>query len=381
MAINDHSRYAPSAFAITVNCPGSVRLQEQVPPQADTEEIAEGKAAHHVAARGLASGVIPSVGTTFELDGRAWTVDEDMHDGAVEWVDAMGPGCVVEEVVHIPRVHAECWGTPDGWRFFPDETPRRLRVGDYKYGHRYVDPFENLQVGVGYVTGVAHRLGLSAGDDETIVEVVVVQPRAFHRDGPVQIWRTTLFKLNGLLTKVRDAVALAASANPPTQTGGHCRDCKARHVCDTLRRSAAHIVDFSGTVEATVLDTHAAAIELRILYEARERLEARETGLYAQLDAAARNGINVPYWSLEPGQSRLEWAPDATVDELRGLATMLGVDLNKPQNPKNLLLTPTQAIKNKKVDPAVIDAYAVRKPAGVTLKPDTGKAARKVFGK
>jgi hypothetical protein len=339
--------------------------------------------AHHVAARALASGVVPSVGTHFELDGRAWIVDEDMHDGAVEWADAMGPGCVVEEPVHIPRVHAECWGTPDGWRYTPGPTNETsvLRVGDYKYGHRYVDPFENLQVGVGYVIGVASRLGLSSGDDSTVVEVVIVQPRAFHRDGPVQIWRTTLFKLNTLLKRVRDAVELAASANPPTQTGGHCRDCKARHICNTLRTSAAAIVDFSGNVEPGQLDTTAAAMELRILHEARERLESRYTGLFAQVDVAARGGQVVPGWSLEPGQARLEFEPDVTVDELRGLGIMLGVDLRKPDTVKNNFVTPTQAIKNKKVDAGVISAYASRKPAGVTLKPDTGKAARKVFGK
>jgi 4-aminobutyrate aminotransferase-like enzyme len=89
----------------------------------------------------------------------------------------------------------------------------------------------------------------------------------------------------------------------------------------------------------------------------------------------------VPGWSLEPGQARLEFEPDVTVDELRGLGIMLGVDLRKPDTVKNNFVTPTQAIKNKKVDAGVISAYASRKPAGVTLKPDTGKAARKVFGK
>lgn len=375
MSVVDHSRIAPSAFAITVPCPGSLQLQEKVPPQPDTEEIAEGKAAHHVAAsflRGLPMGV----GTTFELNGRTWKVDEDMHDGAELWADTMGPDCQVEAPVEIHRVHGQCWGTPDGWRFFPDETPRRLRTGDYKYGHRFVDAFENLQVAGGYAVGILTQLGVSTGDDETIVEIVIVQPRAFYGSGPVQIWRTTPFKLNALLKRIRESVEAALTDNPPTNTGAHCLDCKARHICGTLRRSAAGVVDFSGTIEPLQLDTVAAATELAILDEAAERLESRRAGLFAQVEAAARSGQPVLYYGMEPGRSKFDWNDDVSVDEVAGFGQLLGVDLRKPP----ALMTPTQAVKALKVDEAVIKTWATRRPGGMSLKRIKDNVARKVFG-
>lgn len=382
MSVNDHSRFAPSAFAITVPCPGSVQLQEAVPAQPDTEEIAEGKAAHHVAAEYLRGRPMP-VGATFEWDGRKWIVDEDMADGAELWADEMGPGCTIEDAVHIPRVHADCWGTPDGWRLALDDKnmPARLRVGDYKYGHRYVDPFENLQVAAGYASGILSRLGISAGDDNLPVEIIIVQPRAFHRDGPVQRWVTTPFKLNELVKRVRVAVELAAGPNPPTQTGTQCKDCKARHVCGTLRASVGNVVDFAGTIEPVALDTVAAATELAILEDAAARLDSRRTGLLAQVESELRAGRHVPYYGLEPGQARLEWNDDVKVDEVIGLGTLMGQDLRKPPTTKNMLCTPTQAIERKKIDPKVIAEYATRKPAGVSVKRMKEQAARKIFGK
>jgi hypothetical protein len=376
MSITDHSRIAPSAFHLTVPCPGSLQLQELAPEQPDTEEIAEGKAAHHVAAQALLGAPL-AVGASFVLEGRTWTVDEDMAHGAKLWADTMGVGhCFVEERVAITRVHPDCFGTPDAWRSDNDIGVRVVRVGDYKYGHRYVDPFENLQVGVGYAIGIGQRLNLSAGDDETVFEIVMVQPRAFHRDGPVQIWRTTLFKLNVLLVRVREAVALALSDKPPTQTGGHCRDCKARAICGTLRDSAAHIVDFSGTIEPGQLDATSAAIELRILDEAADRLSARRTGLAGQVEADLRAGRHVPFWQMQPGRSKLDWNADVTVDELRALGDAIGLTLLKPPTP----ITPTQAI-DAGIDPSVMSGYATRKPGGVSLKPLDTTALRKIFAK
>jgi hypothetical protein len=288
---------------------------------------------------------------------------------------------VVEEPVHIKRIHAECWGTPDGWRYDPGEgrerdtptyRPGRLVVGDYKYGHRFVDAFENLQLGAGYAAGVLAQLGISTGDDETIVELIIVQPRAFSRGGPVQRWQATPFKLNALVTRARDAVASALGPNPQANTGPHCKDCRARAICGTLRASAAHVVDFSGAADPHELDTGAACVELAILDDAAARLDARRTGLAAQVEAAARSGERTPGWALEPGAAKLDWLPTVTVDEVRAFGAVMGVELTKPA----ALITPTQALKKLHTTEQNMLAFAERKPGGVKLKRDDGTAAR-----
>src|SRR5690606_25074571 len=108
----------------------------------------------------------------------SWTIDADMIAGAKLFRDAclapLGPWNVssghYEQRVDIPRVHAECWGTPDFWTaVFPEDergSKRYVRVVDYKYGHRFVEVFENLQLAA-YASGVLSQLSISTGDDET----------------------------------------------------------------------------------------------------------------------------------------------------------------------------------------------------------------------
>lgn len=378
MSVVDHSPIAPSAMHMTVACPGSLPLQSAVPEPPDTEEILEGEAAHVVAAW-AARGKLMPVGYEFTHKGRPWKVDVDMHVGARIYASVCNDEPqlmrIVEERVDVPKIHADCWGTPDFAASYGVATKLSLVRGvDYKYGHRFVDPFENWQ-GVSYMSGTLAKLGVSVGDDELPVEFAIVQPRSYHRDGPVQRWRTTPFKLHQYVVRAREAVALALAPGAPTRSGPHCLDCKARHACPTLRTTAANVVDFSGTAELETLDVVSAAQELRILREGAARLDARATGLAIAIEADIRAGKRVPFWKLEPGQSKLKWLPGVTVDEVQFVGAMAGVNAVKPPE----LYTPTQCVKMG-IDAKVIDQYADRQPGGVSLKPDDSTKVRKIFG-
>jgi hypothetical protein len=298
-----------------------------------------------------------------------------MHYGAKIFAEVATPAGFpqIEKPVRIERIHAECWGTPDYRRYDPDV--KTLDVAEYKYGHLYVDPFENFQM-IAYATGALSQLGVSPGADDVSVRLTVVQPRAFHSGGPVQSWTTTAFGLEKLVQRARAAAAQALGPEPPTVTGPHCALCRARHICGTLRKSAAHIVDYSGTADADELDTVSAAVELRIVDEAADRLAARRTGLAVQVEAELRAGRRVPGWGLEPGRSKLDWNPDVSVPEVASLGSLIGVDLLKPP----ALVTPTQA-KTAGLAEDIVSGYATRRPGAMKLKPDNGTAARKVFGR
>lgn len=368
---------------MTVECAGSLTLQERVPPQPDTEEIQEGHAAHYVALM-AARGQPLAVGTKFTHGAREWTVDLDMFDGAAMYAAAVGPahllGHQFEQAIPIRRVHPECWGTPDHWRCTLDaeNRPILLEVDDYKFGHRFVDAFENWQLAA-YAIGVLDQLGISPGDDALTVVLRIIQPRAYHPDGPVKEWRTTPFKLGEFLKRMRDAVASALGPNPQCNTGSHCLDCHARAACATLRNSVAAVVDFSSTAELQPLDTHAAAVELRIIDEAAERLKARRTAVHAQVENAARKGERVPGYHMEPKESRLTYLPNVTVSEVDAMIRMVAPSVKALKEPE--LITPTQlanALKRAGVDESVIREYAERPTPGLKLAPD-GNKARKIF--
>lgn len=403
-------RVRPSSLSLIIACNAALQLQESVPPLPATDDEAEGTAGHWVARRYLAGFAheLP-LGSKFLSEGKEWKVTLDMQVGATLYVRALGgvdPEMHIEEFVAIPRVHdTECGGTPDGWRYFPDARTafpggcpeglpldrflagriKLLRVGDYKFGHRYVEVFENPQLAP-YASGVMDKLGLSEMDDDLYVELILVQPRSYHKDGPVRVWRTKAINLRNTLIAANDAAERALiplsdkNFAPLARTGSHCLDCRARHVCTTLQYQTGSIVDFSHKAERSKLDPMSLGQELMILQEATKRLKARETGLAAQAEAMLRRGERVPFYHMDTQSGALAYFENVTADEIVGLGIMTGVDLRKTPKLKDLVVTPTQAI-DLGIDPDVMEHYAKRYPGKMTLTRDNSVTARKVFSK
>lgn len=379
-----HALVAPSGLNQTKLCAASLLLQFMAPPLPDSDEEAEGSAAHHHAVQWAMGRQMPK-GTVFKYDGRDWTVDMDMENGSklFAYHCVRGISGRYEDPVGMPGIHAQCYGTPDYWhardngaRVEPDQPVviSRVDVKDYKYGHRYVDPFENWQL-LAYAVGVIDRLNLWSNHDLEIV-LTIIQPRAYHAEGPVREWRITCDQLAEIwLPRMHHRVAQALAADAPATVGPHCLDCKARHLCRALQHSAMHIVDFAGAAEAVEMPTEALAVEARIMHDAYKVLEARYEGLKAQIDALLRSGKAVPFWHLADGRSKLDWNQDVTPEAIQQLGQAIGLTLVKPV----AALTPTQCVQAG-VAEEVIAAYATRGPTGKTLKPLTTSVTTKLFG-
>jgi len=385
-----HSRVAPSSLALTVACNASLTLQEQVPPSPPTEEELEGDAAHAVT-RSFGDGHPWAVGDTFTLSksgAREWRVDADMVEGAQMFLRAMGgyhSALRVEDGVSCEAIHPTCFGTPDAWRYFaageyvssvddwvPDHSWAVLRLGDYKYGYRFVDEFENFQL-IAYAVGILSRLGVT-GYDKVIVEFIIVQPRCFAQTAPVRIWRVAFDQLRALINIAYSAAEAALGPNPIATTGAHCMDCRARHACNTLRYASSTIVSFSGAAQGFTPDPISMGVELRMLREAMKQLEARETGLAQQVESLLRSGAAVPLWTLKPGNAPYAWNEGTTPAALAATMDLFGIDIRKPPEVK----TPRQVI-DMGVDEAVVAEYATRQKPKMYLKLDTGSQARKIF--
>lgn len=412
--MSEHARVAPSSLSLTVACHASLQMQESVPPMPETEEEAEGTAAHWVARRYLAGwGNELPVGSKFTSGGQQWTVDADMFAGARLYERAMGGyhhETQIEQRIAIPRVHLYCWGTPDGWRFFNDareayitqatlgETPsgfppdlfhagriKLIRVGDYKYGHRYVEVFRNHQL-TAYASGITEHLMLPEDDDSIYVELVLVQPRSYHPDGPVRVWRVPISALNATIIEAGNAARYAliplddVNHAPQARTGAHCLDCKARHVCRTLQVNSQRLVDFSHSPERVELSPLAMGQELAIIEDAIAQLKARQAGLSAQAEAMLRAGQPVPFYHMEPSQSKLTYYENVNTDELVGLGDLLGVNLRRTLALKDQVVTPTQAVQLG-IDAEVMKSYAHRPPGAMRIARDNSITPQKVFSK
>lgn len=390
-----HARIAPSSLYLTVACTYSVTARESVPPRPDTEETLEGSAAHLVAMWGAQGHLIP-IGDRFKSQGREWTVDVDMHNGAKRYAAALGGThntLRLEDPVKTSAIHPEhSYGTPDAWRVFEFKDWGKavgeaiaapfvargfthvVRVGDYKYGHRFVEVFENWQL-LDYGFGVLERVNLS--DEHVLFEFILVQPRSYHREGAVRYWRVPAIQLRDMLNVAFNKAHEALGPNPVASTGEHCIDCDARAVCVTFRNSVANIVDYTGQPELMPLDAVAMGNELRIVDMALQRLNARREGLAVAVESTLRAGARVPHYEMAPGRSNWAWREGVTPEEIADFGDLIGISLRKPP----AVFTPTQAIDAGVSEAAIREDYAYRPPAPLKLKATDSKEIRKALEK
>lgn len=387
--MSGHAFLAPSSAARWVACPGSAAMEAAYPEQGDRPEAAEGTAAHWVMEMMLTGHAVP-LGTFapngVSITAEIWESAQVIYDDITETLGANWPALVViERLVRIPRVHAQHnYGTPDvrAWVDRPAEGRKTLYVWDFKHGHSYVDAFENWQL-IDYAAGLlseANDFNGAAGlpaFSETHIDIVfrVVQPRAYHPDGPVREWRTTADALRSYVFRLSMAAEEATGDSPPCKpVAAACENCTARHACTALQTAAYRGMDIAKRAQAAELSPAALGLELRLLTEAAALIEARKSGLEEQVDAIITSGKSVPHWTKTRGTAREVWAKDAA--EVIALGDMMGLDLRKPTD----AVTPTQA-KAKGLPASLVSQYSVRPAGSMKLVLDDGSAARKVFTK
>ena len=371
-----HSILPPSGAAAWRRCAMWVAMN-QAYPQPDTPETLEGHAAHWVFAEMLAGRIV----CEGQVAPNGVVVTEEMVEGAelvVDTVRARIPAGVplhVEERVAIARIHPQCFGTPDIWAYVTQTGV--LEVIDYKFGHRFVDEYENDQ-GIAYTAGIIDHLaelmqkGPGLIDQMIKVNFTVIQPRCFYKGAPVRTWSVLASDLRGHINQLAGAAELALMPNPPAVTNSECRDCPGRHACPALQQAAYADAEFATRSSPVELAPAAASLELRMMEHALERLQSRVEGMREAVATYIRQGHAVPWHRAEQGYGRTQWTIPA--EQVVAMGSLMGVDLSK-----NGAKTPTQA-KKAGVDEAVIKAYSVTPLGSIKLAPVNPADARRVFG-
>lgn len=373
--MSEHSILPPSGAKAWRQCAAWVAMNKRY-PQPATPDTLEGEAAHWafaelLAGRQIDEGLIAPNGVMLTAE---------MVDGADLYVDTcrrMVPNAPlnVEQRVAIKQVHPECFGTPDTWAYDMDKW--LLDILDYKFGHRYIDEYENDQC-VAYASGVLDHIseltGIAPGilDQRVTVRITIVQPRCFARGAPVRTWEVKASDLRAQINQLRMAANAAMADNPTATTNSECRDCPGRVHCQALQQGAYSDAEYAYRSGPLELPPRAASLELRMMERALERLQARVEGLKEAVTGYGRQGYSTPYHKLEQGYGRQAWtAPPA---DIIALGTLMGVDLSKPG-----VMTPKQAVKAG-VDEGVIKAYSNTPMGSVKLIPCNPADARRVFG-
>jgi Protein of unknown function (DUF2800) len=159
-------------------------------------------------------------------------VTAEMADAVQVYVDAARPYTELEDHLIEATVAApieNCFGTPDFAAY--DPIARRLTVIDFKYGQGVIVEVTGNKQLLTYAAGLLP--GCDAVDE---VELVVVQPRRPHRDGPVRQWIHTPQELEAHVAAARRAAALIERDPPILNAGDHCKFCRAASFCPGFSR-------------------------------------------------------------------------------------------------------------------------------------------------
>lgn len=345
--MSEHAPLAPSSAPQWGHCSGSVIAQSgRVKP--DTEQTRNGTATHWVGEQVLTclrSG-FPNWCETLvgEPAPNGVVIDRKMADGAQVYVDDVLEVCdrfnawdklLLEHRVHMPQIHPDNWGTLDAGLYLPER--RVLFLWDAKFGHREVSPRDNLQL-IDYALGLVNHYGINGQDEQEITLVLrIVQPFAYHAQGPVREWAVPLSGLRAYWNQLQ-AKAVESFTNPTLTAGSWCRDCLAIDTCANARRYIYSGAEFADRpLDLETMAGRDKATELNLLRELQAVVKSRAEALEDDLKYRISQGETDSGLTLETTAGRLKY----TVSEEQAIAFLaaFGIDAAVPA-----VKTPTQAI-------------------------------------
>lgn len=366
-----HSILPPSSAHMWSKCTGWVAMNASLTEDEDSEAARIGTAVHELAESLIKGGVFIEVASNGVL------IDEELTERALVMVDdVLGTTTkflgtpLVEQQLSIPTIHRECFGTPDV--AFYSKAIHTLYIWDYKDGFGIVEPFENEQLII-YYSGLLSYFNIV--DDERLVVVMrIVQPRGYHRDGPIREWRCRGSELRPYVTRISNAAQSSLNGTGQCKADEHCRYCKALFSCEAALQKGIALFDTVSAPVSLEMTPEAMAFQYELIQKASKMLEYLTVSYEAKIVASITSGRKIPGWTLEQSYGRRTWNKDIDLEELVAIGKACGVTLLKPRE----LVTPTQA-KNKKMDESILAAYSHTPKNGLSLNKIDPRKALKAF--
>lgn len=325
-----HSPVGGSAASRILKCAGSVNQSKGAEDPEDDTFSAPGQAAHSLAEACLLSGVEPweLIGEDIPTDTIKVPVDKEMADAVatyLNWINSEFPdrnqgNTWVERKFYCPTIHPLFFGASDFVHL--RQAERKLDIADYKHGAGIVVEVENNAQGMYYAAGVLEDLKL--WDDVDEVTIHIVQPRAFHFDGPIRSWT---IKTEELVTWLEDKMVPGikkALVSRDTTPGEHCRFCPARfNKCPGIWDVVAKLEKIMAkAMEKGMgdLEKGAAALtseEIGQLLTLGEVFKIARTAAVKTGTARLNAGHVIPGWKLSPARANRVFKEGADKEALK----------------------------------------------------------------
>lgn len=365
-----HATIGGSTVGRTIKCPLWVQLADQVPPLPTSVYAEEGTAHHEVGEMCLLESrdAIELVGRKvngFEIEAEGAEAVQVHLDEVRARLDDDAV-LLVEDRVEVGKhlgLEVDSFGMVDATVWRP--SIRQLSILDYKHGAGVaVDVKGNAQPRF-------YGLGTLFDHPEwrpKTIELVIVQPRAFHPAGPVRTETITPADLLDFAGEFEAAVIEAYSANPRGASGDHCRWCPAQGVCPVQEREALAGAqdEFGDLLDIDVLTPGDVAKRLPTLAALENWIKALRTRAYRM----AHDGA-LPDWKLVAGRGRRAWIDE---DLARKRLKALGVATVDIAKVTEMVTSPAQAEKLiPKAHHEFFEDLITTKPGAPVLAPVSDK--------
>jgi len=282
-----HARLSASRAERFMTCPGSVRLENQMPYEPPGEAAALGTMLHELSEKILRGEEIDNP----DLDPDHLQMAQSYAD-YVNSIAANPRKRMIEVNVDdgLKTLHHALGGTADAVLV----DGNHLHVVDAKFGRVPVSAENNKQL-LTYALGVMRQFNAPA---DIICTMHIFQPRAGHSK-----WTVSGVDLISHGHDLRKAAELALSPDAPTNPSPEaCKYCRAKTICPSLRQQVQDSArkDFAP-------DTTITPEMLDLAHLAADWSEAVISAAKQQLT----DGATISGWNLKPGRKTRFWKSEA----------------------------------------------------------------------
>jgi len=311
-----HAKYSASGAKRWLCCPGSVALSLRAPKQVESSYALEGTLAHEALEDIL---LHKSPIEELELMYSKETL-EHVTEAAKYVFDLLPMNTelefLVEQKVDLSFVYPETFGTVD---VAIVELFGTLTVFDYKHGAGLPVEVEENPQALFYALGLAHKYDYNFAE----IKLVIYQPRAEHKNGPVREWTIDTDTLLSWKKKFQEGVARAEQKNAPYCAGEWCRFCPAKTICPEISDKALSQAQIDFAPDKSVLalpqlKENTPLSFLATVMPAVEKLEVWCESVRRAAFDALQSGQEVPGYKLVDKRSTRHWIdPEKTCEIAR----------------------------------------------------------------
>ncbi|MGL5113609.1 MAG: DUF2800 domain-containing protein [Flavobacterium sp.] len=384
-----HSSLGASSAYRWMECPASVRFLAENPiKNRDSAFADEGTAAHELSEMILNSVLGKSTNPYWDFNEllgkklgpkRDIEVTKEMMENVMIYIDEIAEEestsdykeVFIESKIDLSFIHPEMFGTNDAIIVRPYD---KITVYDLKYGAGVPVEVENNAQMMYYALGAAHKFK----NDFKEVEMVVVQPRCEHPDGPVRRTTISMAELLAFGEELKKAVVRTLDPDAEFKSGKHCRFCNAKPICPKLREDNFAIAkaDFANDKVLLPAPNMLTEDELVKVLEAASTISDWAKSIAEYAHERALRGDRIPGYKLVQKKGHRKWKniEHATAQIIDALL----LDVNDPEDLAKIstepnLLSPAQIEKKLKVDKNLIASLTESPDLGTSLVKDSNK--------